>query len=132
MGASYAETFAYDLVVVFFVAIVMPISVLLLRSNTAAGKLSGATLLGLSVLYVGGFEHYRLHAPEVRPQPRCQRCHIRARCSTADTLRLGICDDCSDAARIAPAGVGARARHAAGVRPGAQAAPGGARALKRS
>ena len=82
MGASYAETFAYDLVVVFFVVIVMPISVLLLRSNTAAGKLSGATLLGLSVLYVGGFEHYRLHAPEVRPKPRCQRCHMRARCST--------------------------------------------------
>ena len=73
MGASYAETFANDLVVVFFVAIVMPISVLLLRSNTAAGKLSGATLLGLSVLYVGGFEHYRLHAPEVRPLLRRQR-----------------------------------------------------------
>ena len=70
MGASYAETFAYDLVVVFFVAIVMPISGLLLRTSTAAGQLSGATLLGLSVLYVGGFEHYRLHAPEVRPLRR--------------------------------------------------------------
>ena len=66
MGASYAETFFFDLIVVFFVAIVMPISVLLLRSNSTAGKLGGATLLGLSVLYVGGFEHYRLHAPEAR------------------------------------------------------------------
>ena len=66
MGASYAETFFFDLIVVFFVAIVMPISVLLLRSNSTPGKLGGATLLGLSVLYVGGFEHYRLHAPEAR------------------------------------------------------------------
>jgi hypothetical protein len=86
MGASYAETFAYDLVVVFFVAIVMPISVLLLRSNTAAGKLSGATLLGLSVLYVGGFEHYRLHAPEVRLQRRWQQ---------SRTMRGGATDDSS-------------------------------------
>ena len=76
MSASYAETFFFDLVVVFFVAIVMPVSVLLLRSSSTPGKLGGATLLGLSVLYVGGFEHYRLHAPEVRRLALLQFPHV--------------------------------------------------------
>jgi hypothetical protein len=77
---SYADTFAYDIVVVFFVAILMPASVLLLRSRSAAGKMGGAALLGLCVLYVGGFEHYRLHAPEARAAaPRCARASERER-----------------------------------------------------
>jgi hypothetical protein len=66
MPASYADTLAYDLVVVFFVAVLMPAAVLLLRGRTAPAKCGGAALLALSVLYVGGFEHYRLHAPEAR------------------------------------------------------------------
>jgi lipopolysaccharide export LptBFGC system permease protein LptF len=101
MGASYAETFFFDLIVVFFVAIVMPISVLLLRSNSTAGKLGGATLLGLSVLYVGGFEHYRLHAPEARWLALLQLLF------TGASLTLSLC-------RTA-ACIRARARHAAGV-----------------
>ena len=83
MGASYADTFAYDLVVVFFVAILMPTSVLLLRSRSGAGKMGGAALLALSVLYVGGFEHYRLHAPEAR----CARAQRRGARSCAASAR---------------------------------------------
>ena len=81
MGASYADTFAYDLVVVFFVAILMPTSVLLLRSRSGAGKLGGAALLALSVLYVGGFEHYRLHAPEARRA--CAHCCSACSCAAS-------------------------------------------------
>ena len=83
MGASYADTFAYDLVVVFFVASLMPTSVLLLRSRSGAGKMGGAALLALSVLYVGGFEHYRLHAPEAR----CARAQRRGARSCAASAR---------------------------------------------
>jgi len=90
MGASYADTFAYDLVVVFFVAIVMPVSVLLLRSRSAVGKLGGAMLLALSVLYVGGFEHYRLHAPEVRQPATGVDTQRRARRDASSTKALVV------------------------------------------
>lgn len=65
MPLGYIETIAFDAVVVFIVAVLLPASVLLLRSRSAAGKFSGAAMLLVSMLYIGGFEHYRLHAPEV-------------------------------------------------------------------
>ena len=96
MQASYADTIAFDLVVVFFVAILMPTSVLLLRSRSSTGKMGGAALLALSVLYVGGFEHYRLHAPEVRLALRAA-CAMRQRSRASDWRH-------DSASRCAPSG----------------------------
>jgi hypothetical protein len=102
MPGSYAEQIAFDAVVVFIVAVMLPLSVLLLRSRSNTGKMAGSALLALSVLYIGGvrppvgrtavhpplprqltpspsnaqFEHYRLHSPEVRHlrlRPGCVR-----------------------------------------------------------
>jgi hypothetical protein len=91
MPTSYADTLAYDLVVVFFVAVLMPTSVLLLRSRSAAGKGGGAALLALSVLYVGGFEHYRLHAPEARGARARMHASARERCAAC--ARVQRADD---------------------------------------
>jgi hypothetical protein len=91
MPAGYAETVAFDAVVVFIVAVLLPASVLLLRSRTSTGKMAGAGLLALSVLYIGGFEHYRLHAPEARAPrahtPMLQRAHS---CSCAQVTAGGL------------------------------------------
>jgi hypothetical protein len=96
---SYADTIAYDLVVVFFVAVLMPISVLLLRSRSGPGKVSGAALLALSVLYVGGFEHYRLHAPEARHLRRRRCLVLHERISEARAMHLAhsgcVCRRCT-------------------------------------
>ena len=108
MPLSYAETVAFDAVVVIIVAVVLPLSVLLLRSRNSTGRLSGAALLGLSMLYIGGFEHYRLHTPEVsvealtplrnqsRPSADDVPCHVQI---TSSGLRATLLDPTTARAR---------------------------------
>ena len=62
---QYADTVEFDLVVVFLVVCVMPLAVFLMQSKTKVGRAMSLALMVLAVLYVGGFEHYRMHRPEV-------------------------------------------------------------------
>lgn len=62
---QYSETLEFDLAVVLFVVAVMPLSVFLMQSKRRVARLAAFALMFLAVVYVGGFEHYRLHRPEV-------------------------------------------------------------------
>ena len=62
---QYSETLEFDLVVVLFVVAVMPLSVFLMQSKRKVARLAAFALMFIAVVYVGGFEHYRLHRPEV-------------------------------------------------------------------
>jgi len=62
---QYSESFEFDMMVVLFVLVVMPLSVALMQSKKPIARLVSFALLIISILYVGGFEHYRLHRPEV-------------------------------------------------------------------
>ena len=70
MPASYAETIAFDAVVVFIVAVMLPLSVLLLRSRSNTGKMAGSALLALSVLYIGGVRPNCRQLPAGHPHHR--------------------------------------------------------------
>ena len=62
---QYADTVEFDLMVVFLVVCVMPLAVFLMQSKTKVGRAMSLALMVLAILYVGGFEHYRMHRPEV-------------------------------------------------------------------
>lgn len=62
---QYSETLEFDLAVVLFVVAVMPLSVFLMQSKRKVARLAAFALMFIAVVYVGGFEHYRLHRPEV-------------------------------------------------------------------
>ena len=62
---QYADTLEFDLMVVFLVVCVMPLAVFLMQSKTKVGRAMSLALMVLAILYVGGFEHYRMHRPEV-------------------------------------------------------------------
>ena len=62
---QYADTVEFDLMVVFLVVCVMPLAVFLMQSKTKVGRAISLALMVLAILYVGGFEHYRMHRPEV-------------------------------------------------------------------
>ena len=61
----YSDTYGFDLVVVFLVAVVMPMGVLLMQSRRAGKRAGALALMVASVCYIGIFEHYRLHRPEI-------------------------------------------------------------------
>jgi hypothetical protein len=65
---QYSDTLEFDLVVVIFVVAVMPLAVFLMQSKNRAARLFSFALMFLAFLYVGGFEHYRMHRPEVRTE----------------------------------------------------------------
>jgi len=48
-----------------------------MRGSTNTPRVCGALLLALSILYIAGFEHWRLHSPEVRTKMRCMRRSMR-------------------------------------------------------
>jgi len=62
---QYSDTLEFDLVVVIFVVAVMPLAVFLMQSKSRVARTASFALLFLAFLYVGGFEHYRMHRPEV-------------------------------------------------------------------
>ena len=62
---EYSDTYGFDLVVVFLVAVVMPIGVVLMQSRRAGKRAGALALMIVSVCYIAVFEHYRLHRPEI-------------------------------------------------------------------
>ena len=62
---EYSDTYGFDLVVVFLVAVVMPIGVVLMQSRRAGKRAGALALMLVSVCYIAVFEHYRLHRPEI-------------------------------------------------------------------
>ena len=61
----YSDTLEFDLAVLLFVVVVMPCAVLLMQSKSKLARAASFALMFLAFFYVGGFEHYRLHRPEV-------------------------------------------------------------------
>ena len=67
---QYADTVEFDLMVVFLVVCVMPLAVFLMQSKTKVGRAMSLALMVLAILYVGGFEHYRICLLYTSPSPR--------------------------------------------------------------
>jgi len=65
MPTTYAETFWFDLVVVFLICVVMPLGVLLLQSRRSQKRVVALTLLLLAAAWIGLFEHARMRRPEI-------------------------------------------------------------------
>ena len=61
----YADTLGFDLAVVVFVVVVMPLAVFLMQSKKRVARTTALALMFAAVMYVAVFEHYRLHRPEV-------------------------------------------------------------------
>ena len=55
----YSETLEFDLMVVLFVLVIMPLAVALMQSKKPIARTISFVLLAISFIYVGGFEHYR-------------------------------------------------------------------------